>query len=107
MKDQFATYEVSKQLKELGYDEKCFGHWTTGGASVRTEKTLFVEIFKNGITRSESNLTISPLWQQVEQWLWEKYKIWIEVNKDTNGEEYETYIRNPNYIQIGYFNSPK
>ena len=28
MKSQFATYEIALKLKELGFDEECFGYYT-------------------------------------------------------------------------------
>lgn len=65
MKDQFVDYETAKMLKELGFDEKCFAWY------IIQEKTIVIE-------KCETNtigVLKSPLWQQVEQWLWEAHKI--------------------------------
>lgn len=84
MKDQFVDYETAEMLKELGFDEKCFAWY------IIEDKTIVIE-------KCETNtigVLKSPLWQQVEQWLWEKLETSIHVDVNhickiylSNGEE--------------------
>ena len=82
MKKQFADYETSKILKELGFDEKCLAYYNSLGSN-RKLKPIDTD-FKNfrdiGI-----QLIKVPLWSQVEQWLWEKHQILISVNHRGEG----------------------
>lgn len=69
MKSHFADYETSKMLKELGCDliPLCIFYDNGKGQ----------EIF----WASQSDKSMPAfLWQQAEQWLWEKQKINIEQN---------------------------
>jgi hypothetical protein len=73
MKIEFVTYEQAIQLKELGFNEPCFGYY---GENQKL-------IWKSGYapwTNSERNLvdnhfTAAPLKTQVFKWFREKYNI--------------------------------
>ena len=80
MKDQFVSYEIALKLKELGFNEPCFGYfitpiWKNGN------KVLFRNSFKSPIIESHKTLPnqecLAPLWQQVFNWLWKEHKILI------------------------------
>lgn len=81
MKDQFAPYEIANKLKELGFDEECYGYYTTNGLRYefqyydfgRTNSTLD-DLYKV----SKPDCT-APLWQQATQFLREKYGIHIGI----------------------------
>lgn len=81
MKEQFATYEVSKQLKELGYNEECYGYYFDKSF----EPSSCAE---NSSNPSEKLYASAPLWQQVKQWLWEKNKIKIDVYSIHNSNNF-------------------
>jgi len=91
MENEFTTYEQALALKELGFDEPCFGYYDEGG-NLYTE---MVEVLK------------APLYQQAFRWFREKYKLnssillvangyGFYVHKDrnytNNGESYGVYI---------------
>ena len=82
MKEQFIPYEQALELKELGFDEKCFKsyrqqikyEWYDLRSS---ENITFNEnekiILSNGkIDSYEKYLCDAPLWQQAFDWLWNK-----------------------------------
>lgn len=75
MKEQFATYEASKMLKKLGYDEKCL----CGYDKLKMLCTMTCEVFIWTNYNSSENYCSAPLWQQVENWLWNEHKIWVHV----------------------------
>ncbi len=90
MKEQFADYETSKMLKELGMEEVCF-------ASIDSESIIhplqiddYQELlFEQEISAYNDKPCVpSPLWQQVKQWLWDKHKIILEVDEVENGKIY-------------------
>jgi hypothetical protein len=60
MKNEFIPYESALELKELGFDEPCFGWFSSDGTLVKevTEKTDF---------------TLAPLYQQAFRWFREKH----------------------------------
>ena len=102
MKEQFVTYEIALKLKELGFDEECFGYYTLMkdwmistdpkyntdphfiGPNWCTEnmKMRFMYVVnsfgdRTSVTKN-SNFTkaiynvAAPLWQQVIDWLFSK-----------------------------------
>ena len=108
MKEQFVTYEIALGLKELGFDEPCFGYytpmkeWMMAGTRLNPERHFhgcnwansdnsmyFMykqnsfgdrdSVVKNSeFTKAIHNVTV-PLWQQVVDWLREKYGIYILI----------------------------
>lgn len=70
MKDQFADYETSKMLKEIEMNEKLsFGYYQHGG-----------ELIQKQTNNGQQQATYEAyLWQQAEAWLWEKYKLYFNV----------------------------
>jgi len=59
MENEFTTYEQALALKELGFDEPCFGYYDEGG-NLYTE---MVEVLK------------APLYQQAFRWFREKHNL--------------------------------
>jgi hypothetical protein len=80
MEKEFIPYEQALALKELGFDEPCFGfYYTLNGRDWK-----FVEKTEYHRLDDEMNIggkfTISaPLWQQAFDWFREKYVLssWI------------------------------
>lgn len=90
MKDQRADYKTSKMLKELGFDEECFGFFVKPFRNDDRIDFLYNYtkqgiLFKHNSDSETKNWNdpnckcSAPLWQQVKQWLWEKHDIFIEV----------------------------
>lgn len=63
MKKEFVSYEQAVALKELGFDEKCLGWYSS-----------FDKLLEIGNLR-HSFYTLAPLKQQVFRWFREKYEI--------------------------------
>jgi|31_taG_2_1085359.scaffolds.fasta_scaffold04619_4 hypothetical protein len=74
MKNEFVPYELAIKLKELGFDEPCFGYYD-GGGNLYTE---MVEVLK------------APLYQQVFRFFREKYGLGHMIN----GIGHESFIMN-------------
>jgi len=73
MKDQFVTYEIAKKLKELGFNEPCFGIYSNGKLVIEDQWTHAT----NEWTMMESENPTAPLWQQAIDWLSDKKDIGI------------------------------
>lgn len=74
MKKQFVTYEIAKQLKELGFDEECFGYYHVNEGYTKGYAFCYSEN-----TRTSDCSVLAPLWQQVIDFIWEKYHILINT----------------------------
>lgn len=83
MKKEFVTYEIALKLKELGFDEVCFG------AFVPDEDNC-LEI--GGIFKECKSLIKSPLWQQVVDWFRDEYKLIIEIYYNFGSKKFEWQI---------------
>lgn len=71
MKEQFVTYEIALKLKELGFDEPCFGWYSY-------EEFNPLRIQKCETYLGIESCTKAPLWQQAIDWFAENYIILIQ-----------------------------
>jgi hypothetical protein len=91
MKNEFVTYEQALALKELGFDEQCFGGYA------KDDKTLYIgydaefgeHFFRDFYIRA-------PLKQQALRWFREKYKIrfFIQSAMADSGEYFKLLFPN-------------
>ena len=88
MKKEFCTYEQSLALKELGFDELCFGRYYYTESypmlNPQSEETELVFEFGQYIKQTEATI-LSPLYQQAFRWFREKYKLEPEIMSDMMG----------------------
>jgi hypothetical protein len=73
MKNEFVPYNLAIQLKELGFDEPCFGWWFAD------EEMLIID--KSTKSTSE-NIIQAPLYQQAFRWFREKYDLHVHIRKE-------------------------
>lgn len=76
MKEQFADYETSHKIKDLGFDDQCFFVYDLFHFPEFLGKDNSDCINSNF---KDSNICTRPTWHQVKTWLWEKYKIHIQI----------------------------
>jgi hypothetical protein len=95
MEKEFVTYELALMLKQLGFDEPCFGYY-------ESEEKILIINFNNlplteeqnkrpGLYRVDNRNGILPQWavaaptfQQVFKWFREKYDLHSEIVRDNN-----------------------
>ena len=67
MEKEFIPYEQALELKELGFDEPCFGWFTNSYLRIGS-------VVENKHVQGEDE-TLAPLYQQVFRWFREKYRL--------------------------------
>ena len=100
IQDNFCSYELSKQLKEKGFSEKCFRYWL-----IYPDKNPYLineETYTNRVLQKiENNCIKAPLYQQVLQWLREKHNIHIHISRKFQYAPYFEFKAYCNYIDNG------
>ena len=82
MEKEFVPYSEALELKELGFDEECFGYYSF------SEKITLKSCFnRTPIILSGKKCSI-PLYSQVFRWFREKYDLMFPINKDDIGQYY-------------------
>jgi hypothetical protein len=85
MENEFIPYEQALALKELGFDEPCFGHWNynngeyqswCGKKDLEKERTneYIISVEKDFPKMNKGGCT-APLYQQAFRWFREKYNL--------------------------------
>ena len=68
MGNQFVTYEIALKLKELGFNEKCFGFYRNSeicGVNIwDRDHDQFHVISQENISSATYEFILAPLWQQ-------------------------------------------
>ena len=104
----FVPYEQALALKELGFDEKCFGYFGV-------ENELMVSVSWNSdFNLQRRNFISAPLYQQAFRWFRDKYGLkisfpyWNGFNKmipeDLGRDKYEIMIIPANHRTISVRN---
>jgi len=70
MNKEFVPYQQALELKELGFDEPCFGWWFAD------EKMLIIEKSKKS---TSENIVQAPTFSQAFRWFREKYGIYYSI----------------------------
>ncbi len=100
MEKEFIPYTLALALKELGFDEPCFGSYVK---LTETQNTFFMNDVVSEIDREtplhKSLITKAPLYQQAFRWFGEKY------NLDSHIHLYETHngSKNDIYYEKKYY----
>jgi hypothetical protein len=104
MEKEFTPYDRALKLKELGFDESCFGYYNMVNHSGKFQ-------FDTRIWENSDDYIEAPLFQQAFRWFREEYdlRIWIESNHGVLKFEYVIATTNHNFIdkQFNDFSSYK
>jgi hypothetical protein len=103
MKKEFTPYEQSLDLKELGFDEPCFGLYENGklGYSFSTSQGIITPIsYRTNSKFVEHILTkedcTAPTFSQAFRWFREKYNLYACIERveyiDSNEKGFQWYI---------------
>jgi hypothetical protein len=88
MEKEFVPYELSLELKQLGFDEPCFG-WFTGSY------LRIGSVVENKHVQGEDEI-LAPTYSQAFRWFEEKYSYFVDIRTDTTPNEilgFDYYIK--------------
>ena len=83
MEKEFVNYEIALALKELGFDEKCFGWYNWTGKDLSLTNNSYVDI----------NPTPAPTFSQAFRWFREKYDL-VHYIKPHFSRGFNIFIKN-------------
>lgn len=104
--DQFVTYKISLKLKELGFNELCFGYFNCKGNLKISDcsksindipfyyKNSECEVWLSSLFSSKkvrSKICVAPLWQQAIDWILQKLE---STNMEPNRKWSISYYAN-------------
>lgn len=89
MNKEFVTYEQALALKELGFDEPCFGRW------IEPTELLISAPADDEYCQKQHEFSwtaLAPLYQQAFRWFKEKHNLYSEINLDSYKEPYSLKV---------------
>ena len=97
MEKEFIPYEQALALKELGFDEPCFGYYVDGelrginlgiqelgGVEPYYQRFGFHTLSNHNIDNQKKIVVTAPTFSQVFRWFREKYGLWQIVMQNTD-----------------------
>lgn len=93
MDNEFVTYEQALGVRELGFDEPCFGWFTHGFLRIGNVESKHVQ--------GEGEL-LAPLKQQVFRWFREKYQLRGFIGWRPNTKKWDYHVVNMTLDVIEY-----
>jgi hypothetical protein len=88
IESEFVTYEQAVALKELEFDEPCFGFYST---SYYGDDIILIQQDVKGANHLVFKDVLAPLKQQVFRWFREKYKWYANLSSWIHEEEIGIY----------------
>ena len=95
MYQEFINYQEAKDLKELGFNEKCAAHYL---GEEREDLELKWEIYRN-LSINTSNLIQAPTYGQAFRWFRKKYNMFHSIG-NTNISVYHTPVHKHHTTQM-------
>jgi hypothetical protein len=75
MEKEFLPYEQALELKELGFDESCFGYYEPNGELDYIENHILKDFPYLAKNSEWQDLVAAPLYQQAFRWFREEYAL--------------------------------
>jgi hypothetical protein len=72
MEKEFVPYELALRMKQLGFDEPCFGYWYT---EQEEYKKIDIQLATIDFLEGEEDYILAPIFPQAFGWFREKYFI--------------------------------
>jgi len=96
MEKEFVPYELASELKQLGFDEPCFGRYDGRG---KNKSKIWYEMPNSGQDSIPIGDVLAPTFSQAFRWFREKHNIdaWVQpfVSEKQNGKPFlpdESYV---------------
>jgi len=78
MKKEFVPYELALELKQLGFDEPCFGYYLEDGTWTPASYSKKGTVYPSN-TDLLPDWSAAPLYQQAFRWFREKYDLFCYI----------------------------
>ena len=103
MENEFVPYKQALELKELGFNQPCFGYYTGD------KKHLQLRPNMGRMNEPSDDVPTAPTFSQAFRWFREKYKNLHGSIEQTNSykDEYTVYIGTFGYIEGNLKDEPK
>ena len=102
MDEQFVSYDIALALKELGFDEPCFGWYYNNGLELDINANETVD--RNQKLGRFKDCFIAPLYQQVFKFFRDKYNIDVVIGSSYDrGKTYFFRIETSPTLGYQYF----
>ena len=105
MKDLFVNYNQASELKELGFDEPCFGRYDGKG---NNKGKLWYEMPNSGQDTIPVGDVLAPTFSQAFRFFRDKHGLYSHIRESysfDNTLEFVSQI-NGNYVNHGIFDKP-
>ena len=86
MNKEFIQYELALALKELGFNEPCFGYYIETGEWVPASYSQKGIVYPSNLDLMKEWVS-APLYQQAFRWFEEKHNMYIQKTVTTNVNE--------------------
>jgi hypothetical protein len=100
MNKEFIPYEQALELKELGFNEHCFGEWQ----NLKIGKNLVVDeedrIYDISVLGADIN---APTFSQAFRWFREKHKIISVIDFHCYGDNWEDVVHEVRISEFEHF----
>jgi hypothetical protein len=83
MEKEFVPYELAWELKQLNFDETCFGYYHNLGSTQ-------LVVSKRDLRADNNNsieYCVAPTYQQAFRWFEENYSYFVDIKTDTTPNE--------------------
>lgn len=88
MEKEFVTYDIAIKLKELGFNENCFGYYKNNNTLIWFAGNIGVDHWN----LPDIDDIPAPLWQQVIDWFRIKHNINVETCYHPNIKKYSGVV---------------
>lgn len=89
---QFVPYELALKLKELGFDEPCFGVYINGRFYPRYKSTNSRFNPNQKLDKTNVQYCTAPTWQQVFDWLFKEFSYICTFTNNMTYEQKENML---------------
>jgi hypothetical protein len=79
MKKEFVPFELALKLKELGFDESCFGYYSKGVLSIEIIKSGKIFTNEDTIYFDKDSSCLAPTFSQAFRWFRDEHGVSIYV----------------------------
>lgn len=101
MEKEFVPYQPSLDLKELGFNEPCFGFWSSKNNYRRFINDSSTNIdLKNMFGDEAKKAPTAPTFSQAFKWFREKYKLYSQTPSTCVEESDRIFYNNPIYDEL-------